>query len=35
MSKEKREIEKPDKIEIVEKILEFNKQQQQGKGLKY
>ena len=35
MSKEKRENEKPDKIvEIVEEILKFNKQIQQGKGLK-
>ena len=36
MSKEEREIEKPDKIvEIVEDILKFNEQQQQsGKGLK-
>ena len=34
MSQEEKEIEKPDKIvEIVEKILEFNKQQQ-GTGLK-
>ena len=33
MSKEEREIEKPDKIvEIVEKILKFN-EQQEGKGL--
>ena len=35
MSKEKRENKKPDKIvEIVEEILNFNKQIQQGKGLK-
>ena len=35
MSKEEREIEKPDKIvEIVEDILKFNKQNQEGKGLK-
>ena len=35
MSKEEREIEKPDKIvEIVEEILKFNKQNQQGQGLK-
>ena len=35
MSKEKRENKKPDKIvEIVEEILKFNKQIQQGKGLK-
>ena len=35
MSKEERENEKPDKIvEIVEEILEFNKQIQQGKDLK-
>ena len=35
MSKEEIEIEKPDEIaEIVEMILEFNKQNQQGKGLK-
>ena len=34
MSKEEREIEKPDKIvEIVEDILKFN-EQQKGKGLK-
>ena len=32
---EKIEIGRPDKmVEIVEKILEFDKQQQQGKGLK-
>ena len=35
MSKEEREIEKPDKIlQIVEDILKFNKQQQSGTGLK-
>ena len=35
MSKEEREIEKPNEIaEIVEKILKFNEQQQEGKGLK-
>ena len=35
MSKEKRENKKPDKIvEIVEEILKFNKQIQQGKDLK-
>ena len=35
MSKEEIEIEKPDEMaEIVEMILEFNKQNQQGKGLK-
>ena len=35
MSKEEIEIEKPDEIvEIVEMILDFNKQNQQGKGLK-
>ena len=35
MSEEKRETEKPDKIvEIVKEILKFNKQVQQGKGLK-
>ena len=35
MSKEEREIEKPDKIvEIAEEILEFNKQNQSGEGLK-
>ena len=34
MSKEEREIEKPDKIgEIVEEIIKFN-EQQEGKGLK-
>ena len=33
--KEEREIEKPDKIlEIVEKIFEFSKQNQERKGLK-
>ena len=33
MSKEEREIEKPDKIvEIVEKILKFNTQNQEGQG---
>ena len=36
MSKEEREIEKSDKIiEIVKEILEFNKEKQQGKGLKF
>ena len=35
MSEEKRETEKPNKIvEIVKEILKFNKQVQQGKGLK-
>ena len=35
MSKKEKEIEKPDKIiEIVEEILRFNKQNQEGKGLK-
>ena len=35
MSKEERENKKPDKIvEIVEEILKFNKQTQEGKGLK-
>ena len=35
MSKEEIEIEKPDKIvRVVEMILKFNKQNQQGKGLK-
>ena len=35
MSKEEREIEKPDKIvEIVKEILNFNKQNQKGYGLK-
>ena len=35
MSKEEREIEKPDKIvEIVQDILKFNKQNQEGQGLK-
>ena len=35
MSKAEIDIEKPDKIvEIVEKILKFNEQNQQGKGLK-
>ena len=35
MFKEEREIEKPDKIiKIVEEILEFNKQNPEGKGLK-
>ena len=35
MSKEEKEIEKPHKIlKIVEKILEFNKQNQQGNGSK-
>ena len=33
--KKKKEIEKPSEIvDIVEKILEFNKQNQQGRGLK-
>ena len=35
MSHEEREIEKPDKIvKIVEEIIKFSKQIQQGKGLK-
>ena len=35
MSEKEREIEKPDKIvEIVKEILKFNKQTQEGKGLK-
>ena len=35
MSKEEREIEKSDEtVEIVEDILEFNKQNQEGKALK-
>ena len=35
MSEEERKIEKPDKIvKIVKKILNFNKQDQEGKGLK-
>ena len=35
MSKEEKEIEKPDKIvRVVEMILDFNKQNQEGKGLK-
>ena len=35
MSKNEIEIEKPDKIvDIVEKILQFNRQNQEGQGLK-
>ena len=35
MSKEERETEKSDEtVEIVEDIIEFNKQNQEGKGLK-
>ena len=35
MSKEEKEIEKPNKIlQIVEEILKFNKQNQEWKGLK-
>ena len=35
MGEEGKEIEKPSEIiDIVEKILEFNKQNQQGQGLK-
>ena len=35
MSVEEKKIEKPDKIvKIVKKILNFNKQNQKGKGLK-
>ena len=35
MSKEEIDIEKPDKIvNIVEKILKFNEQNQQGQGIK-
>ena len=34
MSQEERKIEKPDKIvKIVEEIIKFNKQTQQGRGL--
>ena len=35
MSEKEKNIEKPDKIvKILEKILNFNKQNQEGKGLK-
>ena len=35
MPKEERKIEKPDKIvKLVEEILEFNKQKQEGQGIK-
>ena len=35
MSEEEREVERPDKIvEIVEEILKFNKQNQEGKSIK-
>ena len=35
MSRQKKEIERPDKIvNLVEMILEFNEQNQQGRGLK-
>ena len=35
MSKQKRKIEKPDKIvEIVKEILKFNEQKQEGQGIK-
>ena len=35
MSKNETEIEKPDKtVDIVEKILQFNRQNQEGQGLK-
>ena len=35
MSKEEKEIEKPDVIvEIVEEMFKFNKQNQEGKGIK-
>ena len=35
MSEEERKIEKPDKIvKIVREILKFNKQNQEGKGIK-
>ena len=35
MSEEERKTEKPEKIiKIVKKILNFNKQNQEGKGLK-
>ena len=35
MCEQKRKIENPDKIvEIVEKILKFNEQNQQGQGIK-
>ena len=36
MSEKEKRIEQPDKIlDIVEKILEFNGQNQEGQGLKY
>ena len=36
MSKVEKEIERPDRIvDIVKKILDFNKQNQEGQGLKY
>ena len=35
MSKEEKEIEKPDvTVEIVEEMFKFNKQNQEGKGIK-
>ena len=35
MSEEERKIEKPDKIvKIVKKVLKFNKEKQEGRGLK-
>ena len=35
MSEEQRKIEKPDKIvKIVKKVLKFNKEKQEGRGLK-
>ena len=35
MEEDEKEIEKPNKIvDIVQKILEFNKQKQEGQGLK-
>ena len=35
MSEEERKIEKPDRtVKIIEDILKFNKQNQEGKGLK-
>ena len=35
MSEQERKIEKPDKIvEIVKEILKFNKQKQEGQGIK-
>ena len=34
MSEDEKRIEQPNEIDIVEKIIEFNRQNQRGRGLK-